>query len=360
VSHRVTLIRGDGIGPEVTSAAVRTLEATGVAFDWDVQAVGAAAIEAEGVSVPQRVVDSIATTRVALKGPVATPTEPGFRAPMVTLRAALDLHLGIRPCRSFAGVPVPLGDVDLVVVRMTGEDLYAGIEFDAGSSAARELAESIVRDTGVRMAPDAGFSIKMISTSASTRAARTAFEYARRQRRRRVTVVHKANVMRSTDGLFVQAARAVAPDFPELEYEERLVDSVSHDLVTRPETLDVLFTSMLYGDILSDICAGLIGGLGLAPGVSMGDECAVFETAHGTAPRLSGQNRANPMAAILSGALMLRHLGEDDAALRLESAVGAVLESGRTVTYDVRPGRAESGAAGTSEVTDAVVAALDS
>ena len=356
--RRVTLIRGDGIGPEVVDAAVRVVEATGVALDWDVQTVGAAAFAQEGTPLPQRVIDSIATNGVALKGPVATPSGRGFRSLNIALRAALGLHVCIRPSRSYLGAPAPLGAADVVVIRMTADDLYAGIEFDAGSPAAEDLAAVINRKLGTVVAEDSGFSIKPISRAASARAAAAAFDYARAQGRRKVTIVHKATVMRSTDGLFVEAAREMASAYPEIECEERQVDSVCHTLVTRPGSLDVLFTSMLYGDILSDLCAALVGGLGLAPGASVGAGCAVFDVVHGTAPRLAGRNIANPMAAILSGGMLLRHLGEDEASRRLEAAVATVIREGRTLTYDLRRDRAESAAGSTSEVADAVVAAL--
>jgi isocitrate dehydrogenase (NAD+) len=358
VSHRVTLIRGDGIGPEVVDAATRAIEATGVEIDWDRQVLGAAAVATTGDPLPAGTVASIAANGVALKGPVATPRGGQFRSPNIALRAELGLYAGVRPCRFFEGLPHPLGEVDVVVLRMTDDDLYSGIELEVGSAGARELAKVVDEATSKTIPADAGVSIKAISRSRSARAAEAAFEYATRHGRRKVTAVQKATVMRFTDGLFLEATREVATRFGDIEYEERLVDSVCHDLVTRPDTLDVLFTSMLYGDILSDLCAGLVGGLGVAPGLSLGQDCAVFEAAHGTAERLAGRDRANPMALILSGALLLRHLGEDESASRLESAVASVIRTGRTVTYDLRPDRSESAAAGTAEVAEAVVAEL--
>jgi isocitrate dehydrogenase (NAD+) len=358
LAHRVTLIPGDGIGPEVTAAARRAIEATGVTIDWDIQAVGAEAFEREGTPLPDRVVDSIRDRGVALKGPTSTGAGSGFRSANIALREALDLYAGIRPCRALAGVRTRFPETDIVVVRMNREDLYAGIEYEQGSSGAK-LLRDLIRDTHGRvLADDASAAIKPISGSGARRVIRRAFEYAREEGRSTVTAVHKATVMPETDGLFLGVAREVAREYPDLDFDDRLVDALCHHLVSRPEECDVLVMPMLYGDIVSDIGAGLIGGLGMAPGANVGDRCAVFEAAHGSAPGHAGRNRANPMALMLCGAMLLAHLGEPSAANRLRRAITTVLEEGSTLTYDLKPTRDDPSAAGTSEVADAVIAAL--
>jgi isocitrate dehydrogenase (NAD+) len=357
-THSVTLVPGDGIGPEVTAAARQVLEATGVQFDWDVQHAGARALEAGGAALPPALVESVRARGLALKGPVATPVGSGFRSVNVALRDALELYVGVRPCRSLAGAPTRFPTVDVVVIRMTGEDLYAGIEFVAGEPGTGQLLELIAERDGSRLADDVGISVKPLARSSALRVAHAAFRYARSEGRATVTAVHKATVMRATDGVFLDAAREAAGEFPDVRFDERLVDATCHDLVVRPESFDVLLAPVMYGDLLADLCAGLIGGLGLAPGASYGDGCAVFEPVHGTAMRLAGTNTANPMATILSGAMLLRHVGEAEAAKRVEAAVGAVVEDGSTLTYDLRPGRQRDGAATTQAVAGAVVAAL--
>lgn len=359
VTHRVTLIPGDGIGPEVVDAARRALEATGVAFEWDVHEAGAAAVARGEASLPAAVVGSVRECGVALKGPLTTRAGGRHRSANLALREQLGLHTNIRPCRAYPGAPSSRPGFDVVVARMTREDLYAGPEYAAGGADTEILRRAIAQTRGHAPPADAGVTIKTLSRGAVQQAARAAMAYARATGRLRVTVVHKATVMPGTDGLFLATARDVAAaEFPDLEIDERLVDTVCHDLVTRPERCDVLFAPVVYGDVLSDLCAGLAGGLGLAPGASLGNGCAVFEAVHGSAPRLAGRDRANPMATILCGVLLLRHLGEDKAARRLESAVAAVAAAGRTVTYDLRPDHDEVGAAGTREAADAVVAAL--
>lgn len=359
MAHRVTLIPGDGIGPEVTAAARRVLEATGVGFDWDVHELGAAAIERHGTPLPDPAIESIRERGVALKGPVSTPIASGFRSVNIALRDALDLYAGIRPCRSFAGIPTPFPEVEVVIVRMTGEDLYAGIEYEVGTDAAARLRSFVRETTGADVSDDAGVTLKPISRSGAARVARRALAYAREHSRRKVTVVHKATVMRFTDGLFLDAAREVAAsEYPDVALEDGLVDAICQRLVRRPEACDVLLAPMLYGDILSDLGAALVGGLGMAPGVNVGDNYAVFEAAHGSVPGQAGRNRANPMALVLSGAMLLRHLGEHRAAARVHDAVAAVVREGRTLTYDLRPFPDDPGAAGTSEVADAVIEAL--
>jgi isocitrate dehydrogenase (NAD+) len=358
-AHRVTLIPGDGIGPEVTTAARLVLDATGVAIEWDVQPAGHDALARAGTPLPDALVASISERGVALKGPVATPVDGGFRSVNVALRDALRLHTGIRPARTLPGAPVAFAGVDVVVARMLGGDLYAGIEYAAGTAPAAGIRRLVAEVSGERIAADAGISLKPISAAAAEAAARATMAWAQAAGRERVTVVHKASVMRATDGLFLERAREVArSEFPALELEERAVDSVCHDLVARPPRPDVLLTTMLYGDLLSDLCAGLTGGLGLAPGANLGDGCAVFEPVHGTAPRLAGADRANPLAMIRSGAMLLRRLGEDAAAEGVEDAVAGVVAEGRCVTYDLRSDRDPGRAAGTAAVAEAVAARL--
>lgn len=337
--YQVTLIPGDGIGPEVTAAAQRVLEATGVQFAWDVQAAGAETIAREGTPLPAAVLDSIRRTRIALKGPITTPVGTGFRSVNVALRHALDLFANVRPARSTAGVGGCYHDIDLIIVRENTEDLYAGIEHDVIPNEAAE-------------------SIRLITRRASERIVRYAFEYARGQGRRKVTAVHKANILKLTDGLFLRVAQEVAAQYPDIAFEDRIVDNMCMQLVQRPLDYDILVTTNLFGDILSDLCAGLVGGLGLAPGANIGAEIAVFEPVHGSAPPLAGKNKANPTATILSGAMLLRHLGELEAARRVERAVADVIFAGRSVTYDLKAGRDDPTAAGTQEMADAIVHAL--
>jgi len=329
VTYAVTLIPGDGIGPELADATVVVLEATGIAFDWDVQQAGEATIAAEGTPLPDRVIDSIRRTGVAIKGPITTPVGSGFRSVNVALRQALELYANVRPARSMVGVQSRYTDVDLLIVRENTEDLYAGIEH--------------------RVGPDAAESIKIITRAASQRIARYAFEYAVRNGRQKVTAVHKANIMKLTDGLFLESCQQVAADYDgRVAFEDRIVDNMCMQLVQKPELYDVLVLPNLYGDIISDLAAGLVGGLGVAPGANIGERAAVFEAVHGSAPKYAGQNKANPTALILSGALMLRHIGETDAADRVEAAVRAVIAEGKTTTYDL------GGSAGTRQFAEAV------
>jgi isocitrate dehydrogenase (NAD+) len=335
MSHRVTLIPGDGIGPELAEATRRVLEASGVALEWEVVYAGEAVMAEYGTPLPDHVLESIRRNRVALKGPITTPVGEGFRSVNVTLRQALGLYANVRPVRSIPGVESRYDDVDLVIVRENTEDLYAGIEHMVG----RDAAESI----------------KIITREASERIARYAFDYAVANGRRKVTAVHKANIMKLSDGLFLESCRTIAAGYEgRIEFEDRIVDNMCMQLVQKPGQYDVLVLPNLYGDIVSDLAAGLVGGLGVAPGANIGTEAAVFEPVHGSAPKYAGQDRANPTALILSGALMLRHMGELDAAKRVESALRAVIAEGRTLTRDL------GGTAGTSGFADAVVARLDS
>jgi isocitrate dehydrogenase (NAD+) len=358
MAHSVTLIPGDGTGPELTEATRRVLEATGVDFDWNIQYAGTDVMaENDGNPLPGHVLDAIKETGVALKGPITTPVGGGFRSVNVALRKSLDLYAQVRPCKSYRGVRSRYEDVDLIIVRENTEDLYAGIEFEQGSDDARELIEWIAAHGG-RVRPDSGISIKPISVEGTRRIVQFAFDYARRNERRKVTAVHKANIMKFSDGLYLRIAREVAEGNPDVEFDDRIVDNLSMQLVQRPEEYDVLVLPNLYGDIVSDLCAGLIGGLGLAPGANFGAHAAVFEPTHGSAPKYAGQNKVNPMAMMLSGVLMLRHLEEREAADRLESAIADVIAQGRSVTYDMKPTRDDPTAVGTSGVADAIIEKL--
>ncbi len=333
MAHRVTLIPGDGIGPELAEATRRVLDATGVEFDWEVVEAGEATIAAHGTPLPEAVLESIRRNKVAIKGPVTTPVGEGLRSVNVSLRQALGLYANLRPARSMKGVVSRFDGIDLVIVRENTEDLYAGIEHRVG----RDAAESI----------------KIITREASERIARFAFEYAVANGRRKVTAVHKANIMKLSDGLFLESCRTVAADYAgRIEFEDRIVDNMCMQLVQKPELYDVLVLPNLYGDIVSDLAAGLVGGLGVAPGANIGPDAAVFEAVHGSAPKYAGQNKANPTALILSGALMLRHLGEQAAAERVEAALRAVIADGRQTTYDL------GGEAGTSQFADAIIERL--
>jgi isocitrate dehydrogenase (NAD+) len=348
---------GDGIGPEVTAAARRVLDAAGATLEWEVHTVGLDAFEAGGDPLPSRVLDAIRKAGVALKGPVSTPVDRRFRSVNLSLRAELDLFAQLRPCRSLPGVERRFGTVDLVVIRQTGEDLYAGIEFDAGAEETRELIDWLAA-RGRRVHPEAGLSLKPLSEPTARRIFAFAFEYARANGRRSVTAVHKATVMRSTDGLFIGVGRDVAAAYADVEFRDALVDTVAAQLIKRPQDYDVLVAPNLYADILADLAAALVGGIGVIPGANIGPGTAVFEPAHGSAPRHAGRNRANPIATILSGALMLRHLGETAAARRVEGAVEAVVREGDRLTYDLRPAGERGEPAGTDEVADAVVEKL--
>jgi isocitrate dehydrogenase (NAD+) len=356
MAYRVTLIPGDGIGPEVTEATRRVLEATGVTFEWDVVHAGAEVMEKYGTPLPSYVLESIRKNRVALKGPVTTPVGSGFRSVNVALRKELDLYACVRPCKTYPGVLSPYRDVDIVIIRENTEDLYAGVEFAQGTPEAAQLIKLISETTGDKVREDSAFSLKMISQAGSRRIVKFAFEYARAYNRRKVTAIHKANIMKFSDGLFLSIAREVAKEYPQIEFEDRLVDNMTMQLVKRPQRFDVVVAPNLYGDIVSDLCAGLVGGLGVAPGANIGDEVAVFEPTHGSAPKYAGQNKVNPMAMMLSGVMMLRHLGEVKAAAKLEEAIAGVIAEGKNITYDMKLDNAQ--VVGTSEVADAVIEKL--
>jgi len=359
VAHRVTLIPGDGIGPELTEATRRVLEATGVDFDWDVREAGADVMEQYGGNpLPDQVLDAIRETGVALKGPITTPIGGGFRSVNVALRKELDLYAQIRPCKTYEGVRTRFESVDLVVVRENTEDLYAGIEYEQGSAEAQELIDWIKSKGGKLAHEDAGISVKPISVSGTRRIVQFAFDYARRNGRRKVTAVHKANIMKFSDGLFLRVAQEVAAENDDIEFDDRIVDNMCMQLVQRTDEYDVLVLPNLYGDVVSDLCAGMVGGLGLTPGANFGEGIAIFEPTHGSAPKYAGQNKANPMAEMLSGVLMLHHLDEHDAAENLEHAIADVIGEGRSVTYDMKPRRDDPTAVGTSEVADAIIEKL--
>lgn len=379
MTHRITLIPGDGTGPEITEATRRVIEATGTPIEWEIKEAGVDVMEKYGTPLPDEVLESIRRNKVALKGPITTPIGTGFRSVNVALRKQLDLYACVRPCKYYPGIRSKYTDVDLVVVRENTEDLYAGVEWDLGTDEAKRIIEM----SQGKIRPDSAISIKPISVTGTRRIVKLAFDYAIANGRRSVTAVCKANIMKFTDGLFYRVARDVAKAYgarfesgdlePErgdetlaaeagrgagILYQERLVDNMCMQLVQKPELYDVIVLPNLYGDIISDLCAGLVGGLGVAPGANIGDSAALFEPTHGSAPKYTGQNKVNPIAMILSGMLMLRHIGENDAANRLESAVAKVIADGKSVTYDMKPDRNDPTAVGTSQVADAIIAEM--
>ncbi len=352
------MIPGDGIGPEITRATVSVLEATGIRFDWEVHTVGEAAVEKHGTPLPEATLESIRKNRVALKGPVTTPIGKGFRSVNVALRKQLDLYACLRPCKSYPGVVTTLyRDIDLVIVRENTEDLYIGIEFARGTDEAAKLYDLIMQSFNGNLDRNSGFSIKTISEQGTRRIVKYAFDYARKYGRKKVSAVTKANILKYTDGLFLSTAREVSREYPDIEYEEVLVDALCMQLVRNPQRFDTLVLPNLYGDIISDLCAGLVGGLGLAPGANIGDGLAIFEPTHGSAPKYTGLNKVSPMAQMLSAVLMLRYLDETSAADRMEAAISAVIAEGKNVTYDLRRDRNEP-SAGTSQVAEAVIEKL--
>ena len=357
--HRVTFIPGDGTGPEIAEATKRVLEGTGVEFDWDQQEAGIDVYEAGGKPLPDETLQSIRDNGVAIKGPTTTPVGSGHRSVNVALRKELDLYSCQRPCKAYEGVRTRFPETDVVIVRENHEDLYAGIEYEVGSEEAAKLRETVA-ELGSQIREDAGISIKPISVFGTTRIVESAFKYAKENGRRKVTAGHKANIMKFSDGLFLKTATEVAEKHPEIEFEERIIDNLCNQLVSRPEEYDVIVLPNLYGDIVSDLGAGMIGGLGMAPGGNIGDEIAVFEATHGSAPKYKGQNKVNPMALMLSGVMMLRHLDERDAADRLEGAIAEVIRKGEKVTYDMKPTRDDPTAVGTSEVADAIIEEMNS
>jgi len=358
MAYNITLIPGDGVGPEVTEATKRVLEATGVVFNWEVAYAGADVLDKYGTPLPDYVLESIRKNKVALKGPVTTPVGTGFRSVNVALRKELDLYACVRPCKLYPGIPSLYKDVDIVIIRENTEDLYAGIEFEKGTAEAARLIGLIAETKGDAVGTDSGISIKVISETGSQRIVKFAFEYARAYQRKKVTAIHKANIMKFSDGLFLAVAREVAKEYPDIEFEDRIIDNMTMQLVKRPQQFDVVVAPNLYGDILSDLCAGLVGGLGVAPGANVGSDTAVLEPTHGSAPKYTGQNKVSPIAMMLSGVMMLRHLGELKTADRLEKAIAEVIAEGRNVTYDLKPDTATEPPVGTSQVADAVIEKL--
>src|SRR5215210_6141300 len=357
MAHEVTLIPGDGTGPELIEATRRVLEATGVEFTWDEHPAGEDVYAAEGTPFPDRTLDSIKRTKVGIKGPTTTPVGSGFRSVNVLLRKELDLYACIRPCKAYEGVRTRFPETDIVIVRENTEDLYAGIEFERGTDDNARLRECLA-GLGSTVREDAGISVKPISVFGSERIVEAAFDYAKQNGRRKVTAAHKANIMKFSDGLFLEVARKVAERHPDIEFEDRIIDNLCNQLVSRPEEYDVIVLPNLYGDIVSDLGAGLIGGLGLAPGANIGEDYAVFEAVHGSAPKYKGQNKVNPMALMLSGVMLLRHIEETEAAQRMEEAIAEVIKEGASVTYDMKPSRDDPSAVGTSDVADAVIAKM--
>ena len=356
--HQVTFIPGDGTGPELAHATRRVLDASGVDFSWDEHPAGIDAYEEEGTPFPDRTLESVRLNKVGIKGPTTTPVGSGFRSVNVLLRKELDLYACIRPCKAYEGVRTRYPDTDVVIVRENTEDLYAGIEFEMGTDDNAELRDALA-GLGRPVREDSGISIKPISVFGSERIVEAAFDYAERNGRRKVTAAHKANIMKFSDGLFLDTARKVAERHPEIEFEDRIIDNLCNQLVSRPEEYDVIVLPNLYGDIVSDLCAGMVGGLGVAPGGNIGADAAMFEATHGSAPKYKGQNKVNPTALMLSGVLMLKHIGEEDAARRTEDAIAAVIRKGEKVTYDLKPSRDDPTAVGTSEFADAVIDELN-
>ena len=361
MKHKIVFVDGDGVGPELAAVTRKCVEAAGLAdgVEWDIRQAGEDVFKATGNPMPDEVIEAIRRCGVGIKAPVTTPVGEGFRSVNVLLRQKLDLYACLRPCKLYKGVRAPLPNVDLVIVRENTEDLYAGIEFRKGEKPTAELIDMISRLSGKHVPPDSGISIKPISVTNTRRIVKFAFEYAIANKRRKVTAVHKANIMKFTDGLFLEVSREVAREYEgRIEFEDRIVDNMCMQLVQKPELYDVLVLPNLYGDILSDLCAGLVGGLGVAPGGNIGDKCAVFEATHGSAPKYKGQNKVNPVGLLLSAVMMLHHLKETKAADRLENAIARVIAEGRDVTYDLKPHRDDPTAVGTREMGDAIIRAM--
>jgi isocitrate dehydrogenase (NAD+) len=360
MAHAVTLIRGDGTGPELAQVTRDVLDATGVAFDWVEVEAGVDIMETAGTPLPDNVLESIRETKTCIKAPITTPVGTGFRSVNVALRKTFDLYACVRPCKTYKGVRSRYEDIDLVIFRENTEDLYAGIEFEMGKPETLELIDTVERLAKAKIRRDSGVSIKPISVTGTERIVKAAFEYARANGRKKVTAVHKSNIMKFSDGLFLHTAMDVAKKYPDIEFEERIVDNMCMQLVQKPELYDILVLPNLYGDVVSDLGAGLIGGLGIAPGMNLGDGgIAIFEATHGSAPKYKGQNKVNPTAMLLSGVLMLHYLGEKASGKRLEAAIAHVIAQGVDVTYDLKDDRNDPSAVGTREMGQAIVRALE-
>jgi isocitrate dehydrogenase (NAD+) len=358
MKHKATFVPGDGIGPEIAEATRRVLEATGVQFQWGTVIIGSQAQDMFGTPLPESALESIRRSKVTLKAPVTTPIGSGFRSVNVALRQKLDLYACLRPYKIYPGVHTPYKNVDIVVVRENTEDLYAGIEFARDAPETTKLLDFVFEATGRRIKKDSAVSLKVISQTASRRIVKFAFDYARAYGRKKVTAIHKANILKFSDGLFLEAACQVAREYSDIEFDHMLVDATCMQLVRRPQQFDVLVLPNFYGDFISDLCAGLVGGLGIAPGANIGDDIAIFEPTHGSAPKYAGQNKVNPIAMMLSGVMMLRHLQEKESAERLEKAIAEVIAEGKNVTYDLKLNRDDPTAVGTSQVADAVIEKL--
>jgi len=356
----VTLITGDGIGPEIAEATRRCIDATGADINWLIKEAGTDVMERAGTPLPDETVEAIKKTGVALKAPITTPVGTGFRSINVHLRQTLDLYACLRPCKSYEGVRSRYTDIDLVVVRENTEDCYAGVEFQRGKDDTDELINWINKRSEKKVRENSGITIKPISVKGTERIVQFAFDYARKMGRKKVTSVHKANIMKFSDGLWLEVSREVAKKYPDVEFEDRIVDNMCMQLIQKPELYDVLVLPNLYGDIISDLCAGLVGGLGVAPGGNIGEKGAIFEATHGSAPKYKGQNKVNPTALILSGVMMLGHIGKKAEADKLENAVAAVIAEGKSVTYDMKPYRDDPSAVGTSQMADAIIEKMGS
>ncbi|HOK55771.1 MAG TPA: isocitrate/isopropylmalate dehydrogenase family protein [bacterium] len=353
MSYKITLIPGDGIGPEITEVAKKCIEATGVEIEWDVKMAGEECIEKFGTPIPEDTIKSIEENKICLKGPITTPVGTGFRSINVFLRQYFNLYVCLRPFKIYKGARTKYENVDIVLIRENMEDLYAGIEFEKGKEDTYELIGFIEKKRNVKLSKNTGISIKPISVENSEKIVRFGFEYARKNNRKKVTVVHKANIMKYSDGLFLEVANKISQEYPDIEYEDKIVDNMAMQLVQKPEIYDVIVCPNLYGDILSDLCAGLVGGLGLSPGANIGEDIAIFEPTHGSAPKYKGQNRVNPSAMILAGILMLDYLGETEASDKIERALAEVIEEGKFVTYDFKNPNEEC--VGTIEMGKAII-----
>ena len=353
--YKITLIPGDGVGPEITGAAVKVIEATGVDIEWDIVNAGADVYEKEGTVLPDRVIESLKKNKVGIKGPITTPVGTGFRSVNVAMRKLFNLYACVRPCKSYPGVKSMYNGIDLVIIRENTEDLYAGIEFKKGETDTKQLIDFILEKKDLSIREDSGISIKPISITGSENIIRFAFEYARKNNRKKVTGVHKANIMKYSDGLFLDVFKKVASEYGDIESEDRIVDNMCMQLVQKPELYDVLVLPNLYGDIISDLAAGLVGGLGVAPGGNIGKDIALFEPTHGSAPKYKGLNKVNPTAMMLSAVMMLRYIGEEKCADIMESAIAENIREGEYVTYDLKPDRDDPTAVSTTGFAGAVV-----